>query len=231
MRLLIVDDEAPVRAYIRRLLEKCGFECVEAPGPPEARRELVERGPGYFQIVLLDVKMPAETGFEFLTHLRAGGDDVPVILLTACGETEDRVRGLELGADDYVVKPFSGPELIARVEAVKRRSEALPIVRVGNLSLDLARRTVQVGEERIELSPREFDLLKELTLARGDLLSRRDLLERLWGMKFDPRTTVLEVQVSRLRSKLGRPGAPRIETVVGEGYRLVETVEGDLSRS
>jgi len=170
--------------------------------------------------MLLDISMPEQSGWEFLEELREAGEEIPVIFLTAHHTVEERVRGLRMGADDYVLKPFEGPELIARIEAVVRRRESLPVFTVGELRIDLGRRLVERGGERIEVSPREFDVLGELVQARGKILSKSDLLSRVWGMDFDPGTKVVEVQVARLRRKLGRNQPALIETVVGKGYRV-----------
>ena len=134
---------------------------------------------------------------------------------------EERVKGLQLGADDYVAKPFDSTELIARMEAVVRRRRALPAIEVGDLRIDLGRRVVERGARRIETSPREFDLLRTLAESQGSALSRKDLLQSVWGIEFDPGTNVVEVQISRLRRKIDACGPPMIETLVGEGYRLV----------
>jgi len=219
MKVLIIDDDPGVRRYIQRTLENAGIESVAAAGTSEGREQL-SRGQGTIDVILLDISMPEQSGWEFLEELRAGGDEIPVIFLTAHHTVEERVRGLRMGADDYVLKPFEGPELIARLEAVVRRRESLPVFTLGDLRIDLARRLVERGGERIEVSPREFDVLGELVQARGQVLSKSELLRRVWGMDFDPGTKVVEVQVARLRRKLGRNEPALIETVVGKGYRV-----------
>jgi len=220
IRVLIVDDDAGIRRFIRRVLEEEGMQSEAAADPDEARRILGEtRTP--FDAILLDVSLPRQSGWEYLEELREGGDQTPVNFLTAHHAVEERVRGLRLGADDYVVKPFAPAELIARVEAVVRRRQSLPIVTVGDLSIDVARRTVERDGHRVELSPREFGVLAELAIAHGETLSKADLLERVWDIQFDPGTKVVEVQITRLRRKLGRGGhSSLIETVPGRGYRL-----------
>lgn len=218
MRILIIDDDPGVRSYILRVLEESDFHGDAVAGPEEGRDRLA--GNGAYDAILLDVSMPHQTGWEFLEDLRARGDETPVIFLTAHHTVEERVRGLRLGADDYVLKPFEASELIARIEAVVRRRHSLPVLTVKDLKVDLARRVVERGGVRIEVSPREFDVLGELVQARGAILSRSELLRRVWDIDFDPGTKVVEVQVARLRRKLDREPPSLIQTVVGEGYRV-----------
>jgi len=219
MRVLIIDDDPGVRRYIQRVLERSEIESVAADGP-EAGRAMLAGAATPFDVMLLDISMPGQTGWDFLSELREQGDQTPVIFLTAHHTVQERVRGLRMGADDYVPKPFEAAELVARIEAVVRRRESLPVLAVGELRIDLARRVVERGGSRIDVSPREFDVLGELALARGKVLSRALLLERVWDIKFDPGTKVVEVQIARLRRKLGRDETSVIETVVGEGYRI-----------
>ena len=221
MRVLVVDDDRGVREYIRQLLGQSGMECAAAEDSCAALAILEERVRGYFDVILLDVMMPVQSGWDFLDELRQAGDETPVIFLTARQTVEERVKGLRLGADDYVAKPFDSSELIARMEAVVRRRRSLPSIEVGDLRIDLGRRVVERGGQRIETSPREFDLLRALAESQGRPLSRMDLLRRVWGIEFDPGTNVVEVQISRLRRKIDACGPPMIETLVGEGYRLV----------
>lgn len=196
------------------------MECIAVKRSEDAREALQDRGEGYFDVILLDVALPGESGWDFLDSLRDSGNTTPVIFLTGSRALEERVRGLRLGADDYVVKPFETDELMARIEVVLRRQPASEL-EVGDLMIDLKRRLVQSGDRRIELSPRGFDLLRELAEARGRALSKDELLRRVWDIEFDPGTNVVEVQVARLRKKLQDHGASRIETVMGKGYRLM----------
>lgn len=217
MNVLLIDDEDPIREYVRTVLEKEGIACVAVGDTESARARLSEEDS--FDVILLDVTMPRESGWDFLEYLRDAGDETPVIFLTGHGSTEERVRGLNLGADDYVAKPFEATELLARIDAVVRRSKQIPLIEVGDLKLDLARRIVSRAGRRVDVSPREFDVLQALVEAKGEVVSRADLLKRIWGIEFDPGTNVVEVQVARLRKKLQRTGPPVIETVVGRGYR------------
>ena len=219
MKLLVVDDDPKLRGYMERGLSDSGIECATAGDADEAAVLLEERGP--FDAILLDVMMPGRDGWEFLEELRRGGDETPVLFLTARHAVEERVKGLRLGADDYIIKPFELRELLARVEAVTRRRDAVPCLEVADLRIDRAHRVVERGGLRVETSPREFEVLQALAEARGGVLSRAELLRRVWGITFDPETNVVDVAVARLRRKLGPAGRARIETVVGRGYRLV----------
>jgi len=219
--ILVIDDDRSVRRTIRRVLEVHGMAAATASGSVEARSVLAERGPGGFDLILLDVSMPGQSGWEFLEQLRKGGEDTPVIFLTAHQAVEERVRGLHLGADDYVIKPFEPSELVARVEAVVRRRREVPLVRVGDMRVDLSRREVERGGQRIALSPKEFEVLAELVRAQGAVVTKRELLSRVWGMDFDPRTKSVEVLVLRLRRRLEQGRTEMIQTVIGQGYRLL----------
>jgi len=218
MKVLLVDDDPKFRGTIRRGLEENGIDCIEAGSVTEAQESIAAQGP--LSLVLLDVMMPDGTGWEFLRGLRASGRDVPVIFLTARHEVEERVKGLELGADDYIIKPFAFSELLARMQAVLRRRDTLPSIEAGDLRLDLATRTAVRAGHHIEVSAREFEFLKALAKRPGEVLSRKELLSTVWNIDFDPGTNVVDVLVARLRRKFDWTGSPLIETVVGRGYRL-----------
>ncbi len=220
MRLLVVDDDPKFRGYMQRGLVDCGYECRTAADAEEAERLLVGTDAEPFDLILLDVMMPGRSGWELLDDLRRNGLSTPVIFLTARHAVEERVKGLRLGADDYVIKPFEFAELLARIEVVARRAGALAVLEAGPLRVDVAHRTVEYDGLRIEVSPREFELLHALLEADGRTLSRAELLERIWGIGFDPETNVVDVLVARVRRKLGPRGRGLVETVVGEGYRL-----------
>ena len=225
MRVLIIDDEPGVCRYITRVLGGRGIECCSGASYEEGMKELEQC---VFDLILLDVGLPGRSGWEVLEDLRETGNDTPVIFLTAHHSLQERVKGLNLGADDYVRKPFEADELIARVEAVIRRRNSLPVLQIGRLRIDLARRTVGCGDDRIEVSPREFEVLAELIQADGRVVSKQELLRKVWGLEVDPQTKVVEVQVARLRRKL-EPHAPGlIQTVIGEGYRIVPTNEREM---
>lgn len=185
-----------------------------------AAQLLEERGLGAFDLLLLDVMLPGSSGWDVLDGMRQSGDPTPVIFLTARSTVEERVKGLSLGADDYIIKPFEFSELLARIEAVRRRNTRPSVLAVGSLILDLERRVAECRGVRIEMSPREFDLLLVLARAKGRVLTRAELLEKVWGMSFDPGTNVVNVVVARLRRRLEGWAPQLIRTVVGEGYAL-----------
>ncbi len=220
MRLLIVDDDPKFRGYLSRGLIDSGMGCAEAAGGVEALALLDDPRADPFDLILLDVMMPGQSGWELLSELRGRGSSIPVIFVTARDAVEERVRGLRLGADDYVIKPFSFDELLARIDAVLRRREARETLVVGELEIDLIGRRVELSEQPVDVSPKELDLLCALARARGRVLSRAELLEQVWGIAFEPGTNVVDVHVARLRRKLNARGSPLIETVIGEGYRL-----------
>ena len=225
-RVLIVEDEPDIRELLVFHLEREGYHVTKSKSGAEAVR-LAHASPP--DLVLLDLMLPEMDGLEVCRRLR--GDPVtqaiPIVMLTARGDEVDRVLGLEMGADDYVVKPFSPRELIARIRAVLRRARPAPgtaPITVGRLSIDPAAHTVTVGGAPVTLTRREFDLLRALIEARGRVLSREFLLDHVWGYtaagEIESRT--VDVHVRRLRQKLGTEGQ-RIGTVTGVGYRL----EGD----
>jgi DNA-binding response OmpR family regulator len=174
--------------------------------------------------MVLDAMLPGKSGFEVLRAVRAGEPDLPVIMLTARGAVEDRVHGLDLGADDYVTKPFSLSEVLARVRANLRKQGQRSSSRLeaGELSLDLRTRRVERSQKSVELSTREFDLLAYLMRHPGQVLSRGQILNAVWGHDFDPETKVVETYISTVRRKLAEAGGPApIETIRNVGYRLV----------
>ncbi len=215
-QILIVEDEERIASFVARGLRAAGYAThVEARG--EGVAELAVGGE--FGLVILDVGLPDVDGFTVLNRLRAAGCTLPVIMLTARTAVRDRVAGLEGGADDYLTKPFSFEELLARVRLRLRgagREEPVTL-RQGDLSLDLLTRRARVGEREIDLSAREFALAEVFLRHAGQVLSREQLLSSVWGYDFDPGSNVVDVYVRYLRRKLG---ADRIETVRGMGYRL-----------
>ena len=220
MRLLLVDDDAAFRKTLSLPLQAEDVRVDEAADGAQALEILTSNPRGAFDLILLDVDMPAKNGWEMLDDVRERGDDVPVIFVTGREKSEDMVHGLKLGADDYIVKPVVFDELKARLEAVLRRREALPSVHFGEIELDLARRKVSRDGNRVDLSPKEFDLLYALIKAGGEVISREALLRDVWDIDFDPGTNILDVHIGRVRKKLDRHGRPAIQTVRGEGYRM-----------
>ncbi|HEV7398896.1 MAG TPA: response regulator transcription factor [Solirubrobacterales bacterium] len=223
--VLVVDDEPTIVEVVGRYLEQAGYETLAATDGPGAL-QVAERGRP--DLVVLDVMLPGLDGIEVMRQLHERpGAPVPVILLTARGEESDRLIGLRRGADDYVVKPFSPKELVARVDAVLRRvsppaEEAAAPIEVGPLRVDPAMRTVMLEGKELSLTQREFDLLAYLATHPGQVFSRDQLMEAVWGDPAFTDTSTVTVHVRRLRAKLGDdPAQPRfIETVWGVGYRL-----------
>lgn len=231
--VLVVDDDANITALLRRAFALEGYDVTTASSGPEASRELLGRPP---DIVVLDIMLPGYDGVEVLRRLRAAEGDgarVPVLLLTARDEVADRVRGLDAGADDYLVKPFAIEELSARLRALRRRRDIDPdrTLRFADLVVDTATREVRRAGRDVQLTAKEYELLTFLLRNARVVLSRERLLEAVWGIDFDADTHVLEVYVGYLRGKLekagpgsaDRPSLPRlIHTVRGVGYVLRE---------
>ncbi len=223
-RILLVDDDAELRNDLAIALELHGHTVVPAGSTEEARTQLAEKGP--FALILLDITMPDEDGWVLLEEIRGGGNTVPVIFLTARGVLEDRVRGLRLGADDYVVKPFELDELLARIEANVRRHRPDEVYSVDGVIVNMDAKTVERDGVAVELSQREFGVLGALIEAGGEVRSRQQLLSMVWEMDFDPGTNVVDVVVMRLRRKLDVGGRHTIQTAVGKGYSVrAEKVE------
>jgi two-component system, OmpR family, copper resistance phosphate regulon response regulator CusR len=219
MRILIVEDEARIRAFLARAFAAEGFVVdVAADGEEGLQRALS----GSYDSVVLDLLLPGQGGLEVLRQLHQRNQDLPVLVLSARGDIATKLRGFELGAVDYIVKPFSLDELLARVRLHMRRaggasSGDASVLRVGVLALDLTRRQARMGDTVAHLADREFRLLHFLMLHPGEVISRQRLLSEVWGFDFDPRSNVVDVCVTRLRRQLG-PDAP-IETVRNAGYR------------
>jgi len=220
LRALLVDDDPEFLAMLGLGLDEAGVAWEAAGGTEEALARIQGGPAGAFDVLLLDVQMPDRSGWELLEELRAAGNQTPVIFLTGAQDVDDRVRGLRLGADDYLAKPFAFPELLARIEAVLRRRSTLSPLVHGDTELDLVQRRVHRGGEAVDLSPREFDVLTVLMRARGQVVSREELLRQVWGMEFDPGTNLIDVHIGRLRRKVDRHGPPLIYNERGIGFRL-----------
>ncbi|MBW3559268.1 MAG: response regulator transcription factor [Proteobacteria bacterium] len=221
MRLLIVEDDEEASATMCRGLGEAGHQCVTAPDGASGLRAAQKGG---FDVLVVDRMMPRMDGVTMVEELRRDGDNTPVLFLSALGEIEDRVAGLKAGGDDYLVKPYALAELVARVEALARRRETGSVqtqLRVGELEMDLIGRTVHRAGKDIDLQPREFQLLEFLMRHAGQSVTRTMLLEKVWEYHFDPQTNVIDVHISRLRSKIDKGFAkPMLQTVRGAGYRL-----------
>jgi two-component system OmpR family response regulator len=221
MKLLLVEDDAEGAAFVRRGLAEAGHMVDYAQTGREGLNLAIGEA---YDVIILDRMLPQIEGLTILRTMRASGVSTPVLLLTAMGGIEDRVEGLEAGGDDYLVKPFAFAELSARVNALARRppTQTAPVMlEVADLRLDLLKRVVTRGGVRIELQPREFQLLEYLLRHAGRVVTRTMLLEAIWGFHFDPRTNIVETHVSRLRGKIDRGQGPElIHTVRGAGYCL-----------
>ncbi len=220
MRILVAEDDQKTAAYLRRGLSESGFvvEVVE-----NGRDALHLALTSVYDLVVLDVMLPGVDGWAILSELRAGNRHTPVLFLTARDAVQDRVKGLELGADDYLVKPFAFSELLARVRSVLRRGATRPseILRVADLEIDLLRRHATRAGKRLELTPKEFALLALFVQRAGEVLSRTLIADQVWGINFSTDTNVVDVAVRRLRRKVDEPFAGHlIHTVWGVGYVL-----------
>jgi DNA-binding response OmpR family regulator len=222
MAILIVEDERRVRSFLERGLSEEGHAVCACSAGPAAERALSEGG---VDVVLLDWRLPGESGLELLRRWRARGDVTPVIMLTARDAIEDRVAALDAGADDYLVKPFSFEELLARLRAVLRRvaGRASPVLRCGELALDPATRRVTRAGVEVRLTAREFALLQFLLQHAGEVVSRSRIAAAVWEHDFDTFSNVVEVYVRYLRAKIDEPfDRPLLHTVRGAGYVLRE---------
>jgi two-component system OmpR family response regulator/two-component system copper resistance phosphate regulon response regulator CusR len=223
MDLLVIEDDPILGKAVQQGLSEAGHQChwvrSGAKGLEEAQGQR-------YEAIVLDLMLPDLPGLEILERLRTGGVRTPALILTAMGSVDDRVRGLKCGADDYLVKPFAFPELIARLEAICRRTQHRPssTLRVGPLSLDLTNRRVTRDESEINLTPTEFSLLEFLMRYAGQVVTRKMLCEHLWESDWEGVTNVVEVHINRLRGKVDRGfDEPLIQTVRGRGYVLRES--------
>ncbi|GEB46212.1 MULTISPECIES: response regulator transcription factor [Microbacterium] len=214
-RILIAEDEERISAFVAKGLESAGYQTLIIADGAEALDTALS---GDVDLVLLDVGLPSMDGFEVLRSLRGQGSQIPVIMLTARTSTRDTVDGLDAGANDYVAKPFKFDELLARVRSRMREPVTVGPMTVahGDVSLDVLARRATVGSREIDLSAREFSLAEEFIRHAGQVLSREQLLSRVWGMDFDPSSNVVDVYVRYLRAKIGQS---HIVTVRGAGYR------------
>jgi two-component system OmpR family response regulator len=221
MRILVAEDDSEMAEFIGRGLGELGHNVVRAATGADALHLLSTED---FDIAILDRMLPELSGLAVVRRIRAAKVDTPLLILTALGRIEDRVDGLEAGADDYLVKPFAFSELAARINAVSRRKPTQALVtrlEYGDLSIDLLKREVARGGQPILLQPKEFRLLEELMRNGERVVTRTMLLERVWDYHFDPQTNIVDTHISRLRSKLNEGGKPDlIVTVRGVGYRM-----------
>ncbi len=224
MRILLVEDDAEAAAYAAKGLREAGH-AVDHALDGEAGLNMASAG-GYDAYVI-DRMLPKMDGLSLLASRRDDGDETPALFLSALGEVDDRVSGLKAGGDDYLVKPYAFSELLARIEALGRRrsgpAEVTTRFKVGDLELDVINRTVRRASQKIDLQPREFRLLEYLMRHAGQVVTRTMLLENVWEYHFDPQTNVIDVHISRLRSKIDKDfDKPLLKTIRGAGYRLSE---------
>lgn len=221
MRLLVVEDDREAAGYLRKAFRESGHVCEVASDGEEGLALALD---GEFDVFVIDRMLPKRDGLSLISEIRKRGVTTPVLILSALGQVDDRVTGLRAGGDDYLAKPYAFSELLARIESLARRvapQAADTIYRVGNLELDrLAHRVTRAGKE-ILLQPREFRLLEYLMRHAGHVVTRTMLLENVWDYHFDPQTNVIDVHVSRLRSKIDKGfDEPLLQTVRGAGYMI-----------
>ncbi len=221
MRILVVEDEKKILSFVRKGLEEQGFVVDACDNGDDGFSMAMTHS---YDALVLDIMLPGRDGLSILRTLRENKNKIPVIIITARGEVSEKIEGLDLGADDYLVKPFYLEELIARLKSVWRRSsgQGLSILQVSNLRLDLMTREVQRGESKIDLAPREFSLLEFLMRSPGRVLTRTQIIEQVWNYHFDSDTNIVDVYIQRLRRKVDDDFDEKfIQTVRGVGYRLV----------
>jgi two-component system, OmpR family, response regulator QseB len=217
-RILIAEDESRIAAFIEKGLRSHGFTTAIAGDAKSATQMALDSA---FDLLILDIGLPGKSGLEVLSELRGQGEKLPVIILTARDDIQDKVTGFEAGADDYLTKPFRFEELLVRIKArLRNNGNHAPnemVLKMGDVALDLRSRKVKVGTEIIDLPAREFTLAEVFFRHPGQVLSREQLLDRVWGYDYDPGSNIVDVYVGYLRKKLG---SDLIETVRGMGYRL-----------
>ncbi len=220
MKILVIEDEPKTAAYLQKGLAENGFIVDSCGNGIDGLHCMTEQ---HYDLVVLDVMLPGKDGWTVLKEYRSEGRTAPVLYLTAKDAVSDRVRGLQIGADDYLVKPFAFSELLARVQSILRRSQSVVAepIRIGDLEIDPLRfRAIRAGQ-RLDLTPKEFHLLSLLARRRGEVLSRTILSEQVWDMNFDSDTNVVDVHIRRLRAKVDDPFEPKlIHTIRGMGYVL-----------
>lgn len=225
MKILIVEDEIKTGDYLRQGLTEAGFTVDLTRDGADGLHQAISEN---YDLMILDVMLPKLNGWQVLEMLRKADKETPVLFLTARDEVGDRVKGLELGADDYLVKPFAFSELLARIRTILRRGKSnseVTYLQIADLELDMLRRRAQRGGQKIELTAKEFSLLELLMRRKGEVLSRSLIASQVWDMNFDSDTNVIEVAMRRLRNKVDDPFPTKlIKTVRGMGYVLEEPV-------
>lgn len=227
---MLVEDETEIGSLVSDGLTKEGFSVDYCEDGDSGMEHATTRS---YDAVVLDIMLPGKSGLEILKKLREGHNNVPVIIITARGESDDRIEGLNLGADDYLPKPFFVEELVARLRAIWRRSSdsGMSLLSIGTLSANLMSREVICSGKKIEMTPKEFALLGFLMRSPGRVLTRSQILEQVWGYHFDPGTNLVDVYIRRLRTKIDIEGEiPLIETLRGVGYRMIDPDNSESTR-
>ncbi len=223
MKLLVIEDDQETAAYLAKGLRESGH-VVDLAGDGDSGLALALEG--HYDALIVDRMLPGRDGLSLISALRGAGDGSPALILSALGEVDDRVQGLTAGGDDYLIKPYAFSELLARLQALVRRTQPeqqRTLLRVADLELDCLKRKVTRADQRIQLQPREFRLLEYLMRHEGQVVTRTMLLENVWDYHFDPQTNVIDVHISRLRAKIDKDFAPPLlHTVRGAGYSLYE---------
>jgi two-component system OmpR family response regulator len=221
MRILLIEDDKEAAAYLVKALREAGHVADHAP---DGDTGAAMAGEGGYDVLVVDRMLPKRDGLSIVEELRRNGDHTPVLILSALGQVDDRVTGLRAGGDDYLSKPYAFSELLARIEALARRrqpGEVETVYRTGDLELDRLRHSVTRAGRPVPLQPREFRLLEYLMKHAGQVVTRTMLLENVWDYHFDPQTNVIDVHISRLRSKIDKGfGEPLLHTVRGAGYMI-----------
>jgi len=224
VKILLVEDEKEIADFVKDGLAEQGFSVDHCDNGGDGLELATTRT---YDAIILDIMLPGRDGLSILKLLREKQNNVPVVIITARGETEERIEGLNLGADDYLAKPFYMDELIARLRAVWRRSagEGLSVLNIADLSANLMDREVKRGGESIDMTPKEFSLLVYLMRSPGRVLTRTQILEQVWDYHFNPGTNLVDVYIRRLRNKIDTEGkVPLIHTLRGVGYKMSEEV-------
>lgn len=220
MNVLVVEDESRVAEFIKKGLAEEGH-VVDLAG--DGVEGLALAAVGDYDVIVLDVMLPGKSGFQVASELRAEGKYTPILMLTAKDSRQDIIHGLDVGADDYLTKPFDFAELLARLRALARRTQPIQdsVLTYADVEMDRIQHEVRRGGERLDLTPTEFNLLEALMRKPGQVVKRTELLDRVWGMSFDPGTSLIDVHMANLRRKLERGDRPRlISTVRGVGFKL-----------
>lgn len=227
MKILVIEDEPKVASFIKKGLEESSYEVEVAYDGPSGRRKALEEN---FNLIILDVNLPLLNGVELCKQVRKS-KDTPILMLTALGTLEDKVSGLDSGADDYLLKPFEFQELLARIRALSRRNNDTiqqSEIQIADLVLDIKTKTVKRGGKIIDLTVKEYRLLEYLVLNKGKVISRTNIAEQVWGLNFDTGTNIIDVYINYLRKKVDKDYQPKlIHTLIGMGYILREEKENE----